>query len=197
VSVSHAAGRTPPIHRQPENQISDALDQMLRYRALPFTPGLHRLHLVPPAGASRSCDTRDQERAARNELRSDAHSMRTLEKCVSRYSNHGAKRKANLDGLTTRDRVAHSNCWVASIQPQKIFHGFDFTSMKLAQMDGHAQPWTGLGMVPNLLCTLMAEAGIALRAMERVDVLVSVFAIYRVRKMTTIAYDNLFMLACQ
>ena len=69
--------------------------------------------------------------------------------------------------------------------------------MKLAQMDGHAQPWTGLGMVPNLLCTLMAEAGIALRAMERVDVLVSVFAIYRVRKMTTIAYDNLFMLACQ
>jgi hypothetical protein len=43
----------------------------------------------------------------------------------------------------------------------------------------------------------MAEAGIALRAMERVDVLVSVFAIYRVRKMTTIAYDNLFMLACQ
>ena len=69
--------------------------------------------------------------------------------------------------------------------------------MELAQMDGHAQPWTGLGMVPNLLCTLMAEAGIALRAMERVDVLVSVFAIYRVRKMTTIAYDNLFMLACQ
>ena len=53
--------------------------------------------------------------------------------------------------------------------------------MKLAQMDGHAQPWTGLGMVPNLLCTLMAEAGIALRAMERVDVVVkvvvSVFAI--------------------
>ena len=82
-----------------------------------------------------------------------------------------------------RDRVAHSNCWVASIhwQLQKIFHGFDYTSMKLAQMDGHAQPWTGLGMVPNLLCTLMAEAGIALRAMERVDVVVkvvvSVFAI--------------------
>jgi hypothetical protein len=194
VSVSHAAGRTPPIHRQPENQISDALDQMLRYRALPFTPGLHRLLLVPPAGASRSCDTRDQERAARNELRSDAHSMRTLEKCVSRYSNHGAKRKANLDGLTTRDRVAHSNCWVASIQPQKIFHG---VRLHVYEVGANGRAWTGLGMVPNLLCTLMAEAGIALRAMERVDVLVSVFAIYRVRKMTTIAYDNLFMLACQ